>query len=67
LLKNEKLINTLIESKTELFKDFSENKLEKCDLCAVGLENFISDEIHKKLITIYNELSDLKRILEKNK
>ena len=67
LLKNEKLINTIIELKKELFKDFLENELRKCDSCKVGLELSISDEIHKRLIIIYNEISDLKQILEKTK
>ena len=63
LLKNEKLINAIIELQKELFNDFLKNKLEKCDFCAVGIEKAVSDEIHKRLIIIYNELSDLKRIL----
>ena len=63
LLKNEKLINAILELKKELFNDFFKNKLEKCDSCTVGIEKDVSDEIHRRLIIIYNELSDLKRIL----
>lgn len=63
LLKNEELVRTIVKLKDELFNDFSENLLKKCNKCAAGLEEKKSEAIHQTLISIYNHLSDIKRML----
>lgn len=63
LLKNEDLIRAILSLKEELFNDFADNLLKKCDRCAEGIEEKKAGAIHEKLITIYNQLSELKRML----
>ena len=64
LIDNKELMNAVMKLKEELFKDFSKNLLERCDSCTVGLDKDITNQTHNKLINVYNELSDVKKLLD---
>ncbi len=66
LLENEILVNAANQLREELFKDFSKNLLEKCPNCSSGLDEDASSRLHKKLISTYVDLSDIKKILQEN-
>ena len=63
--KNKDLVNAILKLEEELLKDFSVNLLELCDSCVSNLGEEASRDVHRKLITVYNELSEIKRILKK--
>jgi len=63
LLDNKELIEKILDLQKELYRDFSLNKLEECDICSKKLDADLRHDIHQKLIMIYNDLSEIKRKL----
>ena len=64
LLTNQEMLDAAIRLREELFKDFRENSLEKCEDCFCGFSDELSSRMHIKLMSIYADLVEIKKIIE---
>ncbi|MDP8264104.1 MAG: hypothetical protein P9M12_01320 [Candidatus Aceula lacicola] len=66
LLTNEAMVAAASRLKEELFKDFRENSLEKCETCSCGFSEEVSQRMHIKLMSIYADLVEIEKIVKEN-
>ncbi len=59
LFGNEKILTTIKELKQELYLDFRENQLDPCESCNFHMDREASENMHNKVLHLYNTLSEI--------